>query len=317
MCKEKSKIKDFDVSTKTDLSIVIVSYNVKNLLKECLESIYRTTKQIQFEVYIVDNHSSDGTIQMIQRDFPTVKLIRNKENIGFAKANNLAFRKSKGKYLLMLNPDTRILQNSFQKMINAFEKDTRIGVVGCKMLNPDGTLQPSCYDFPTLREIFGMYFIGSRIFGGLKKFDYNKMQEVDFVRGAFLTLNRKCLEEVGLLDENIFMFGEETDLCYRIKQSGWKVMYMPDTVIIHHKGKSTEQISDNMYLQRIRSLIYYFQKHYGKTRTLFLRVIILLGMGSRLVLRRILEIKNKRSGRRTISRSVQLDVLKLTLGLNK
>ena len=309
----------FNEDTFLDLSIVIVSYNVRGLLKECLESIYRTTKYIQFEVYVVDNNSSDGTIQMIEREFPQVKLIANKDNIGFAKANNLAFQKSRGKYILMLNPDTVILQNSLYKIVNYFEQQPNIGAIGCKMLNSDRTLQPSCYNFPTLLEIFGMYFIGSRIFSGLKKFDYDKVQEVDFVRGAFLALNKQCLEEIGLLDEKLFMFGEETDLCYRMKQRGWKVIYIPDTVIIHHRGKSTEQISDNMYSQRIRSIIYYFQKNRGKISTFLLRAIIFFGVGLRLLLRGVLEIRNRILGKKkkTISKDVQLEVLRLALGLNK
>jgi len=309
----------FNEDTFLDLSIVIVSYNVRGLLKECLESIYRTTKYIQFEVYVVDNNSSDGTIQMIEREFPQVKLIANKDNIGFAKANNLAFQKSRGKYILMLNPDTVILQNSLYKIVNYFEQQPNIGAIGCKMLNSDRTLQPSCYNFPTLLEIFGMYFIGSRIFSGLKKFDYDKVQEVDFVRGAFLALNKQCLEEIGLLDEKLFMFGEETDLCYRMKQRGWKVIYIPDTVIIHHRGKSTEQISDNMYSQRIRSIIYYFQKNRGKISTFLLRAIIFFGVGLRLLLRGVLEIRNRILGKKkkTISKDVQLEVLRLALGLTK
>lgn len=308
----------FKEEAKLDLSIVLVSYNVKDYLKGCLESIYETTKDIMFEVFVVDNNSSDGTVKMIKAEFPDVMLIANKENIGFVKANNLAFsRTSRSKYILMLNPDTVILHNSFHKLVNYFEQHPRVGAIGCKMLNSDQTLQPSCYNFPSLREIFGMYFVGSRIFPPLKKMDYNKTQEVDFVRGAFLMLNRQCLEEIGLLDEKLFMFGEETDLCYRMKQQGWKVMYIPNTVIIHHRGKSIEQISDNMYSQRIRSLIYYFQKNYGKLNALLLRIIIFFGVGLRLLLGNFIEIRNRILGKKTISKDAQLEVLKLTLGLIK
>lgn len=307
----------FNKDAVLDLSIVIVSFDVRQFLKHCLESLYKTTNGINYEIIVVDNNSQDGTVQMIETEFPDVDLIASKENIGFVKANNIAFRKSRGKYILMLNPDTVILRNSFRKMIDYFEQQPKIGAVGCKMLNSDHTLQPSCYHFPSLREIFGMYFIGSQIFSALKKMDYDKAQKVDFIRGAFLALNRQCLEEIGLLDENLFMFGEETDLCYRMKKRGWQVMYLPDTVIIHHRGKSIEQVSDKMYAQRIRSLIYYFRKNYGKLSTLLLRAIIFFGMGLRLLLRGFIEIRNRILGKKTISKEVQLEVLKLAIGLTK
>lgn len=307
----------FKTAPALDLSIVIVSFNVKDFLKACLNSLYHSIVDIEFEVFVVDNNSQDATAQMIERDFPQVKLIQNHENIGFVKANNRAFERSQGRYILMLNPDTVILENYLHVTVRYFDQEPNVGAIGCKMLNPDHSLQASCYNFPSLREIFGMYFVGSQKFSGLKKMDYNKTQEVDFVRGAFLALNRRCLEEIGLLDERLFMFGEETDLCYRMKLRGWKVLYMPDTVIIHHKGKSTEQITDNMYSQRIQSLIYYFQKHRSKLSTFMLRVIIFLGVGSRLLLRALINIRNKYSGEKTISKDTQFEALRLALGLNK
>jgi len=309
-----------EVSSKNailDLSVVIVSFNVRKFLEECLHSLYKTTKDIQFEVFVVDNQSKDGTVQMLKTEFPNVNLIVNQENLGFVKANNIAFKKSRGKYILMLNPDTVIVQNSFGQIIDYFEQNTKIGAIGCKMLNSDRTLQPSCYNFPSLREIFGLYFLGNRIFNSLKKINYDKTQVVDFVRGAFMAINRQCLEEIGLLDEKFFMFAEESDLCYRMKKNGWKVVYMPDIEIIHHRGKSTEQVSDKMYLQRIRSLIYFFQKNYGKSNMLLLRVIIFFGVGLRLLLRKLIEMRNKILHRKTISKETQIEVLKLTLGLTK
>jgi len=300
-----------------DLSVVIVSFNVRKFLEECLHSLYKTIKDIQFEVFVVDNQSKDGTVQMLKTEFPNVNLIVNQENVGFVKANNIAFKKSTGKYILMLNPDTVIVQNSFRKTIDYFEQHPKIGAIGCKMLNSDRTLQPSCYNFPSLREIFGLYFLGNRIFNSLKKINYDKTQVVDFVRGAFMAINRQCLEEIGLLDENFFMFAEESDLCYRMKKTGWKVVYMPDIEIIHHRGKSTEQVSDKMYLQRIRSLIYFFQKNYGKSNMLLLRIIIFFGVGLRLLLRKLIEMRNNILHRETISKETQIEALKLTLGLTK
>ena len=185
------------------------------------------------------------------------------------------------------------------------------------MLNTAKTIQPSCYNFPSLREIFGIYFFGNKMFSGLKNINHYKIQEIDFVRGAFLFLNKKCLEKIGLLDENFFMFGEETDLCFRMNKRGWKVIYYPETVIIHHRGKSIVQVFEKSNLQRIRSLIYYFQKNYGKFSAFIVRLIVFSGVGLRLLLRKIILDKNRVAHRRTISKKTQFEILKLTLGLTK
>jgi len=297
-----------------DLSIVIVNYKVKVLLKECLTSILESTQNLNYEIIVVDNGSNDGSVEIIKRDFPEVVLLDVTENIGFVKGNNRAFKISRGHCILMLNPDTRIVHNRLHDMLRHFERRPDIGVIGCKMLYPDNTLQQSCYDFPSLREIFGMYFLGSTVLTGLRKMDYDREQEVDFVRGAFLAVRRSCLEKIGLLDEQIFMFGEETDLCCRVKENGWKVIYSPETVIVHHKSKSIEQMSDNMYVQRIRSLLYYFSKHYGFMRTLCLRLIIVTGIGLRFLFRKARLLSPGKTGTRSLSTPAQVEVMKLALG---
>jgi GT2 family glycosyltransferase len=307
----------FDAEPSKDLSIIIVSYNVKPLLKDCLNSIVDSTRGIDYEVIVIDNNSHDGSIDLVKNEFPGVIRIAEQKNLGFVKANNVAFRQSKGKYILMLNPDTVVVENAFGKMIDYFESNPNVGALGCKMLFPDKTLQPSCYNFPTLREIFGMYFVGGNHFSGLKNIDYDKCQEVDFVRGAFLALRRRCLEKIGMLDENIFMFAEETDLCYRMIKNGYSVMYWPEMVIIHHKSKSVEQFSDKMYVQRIRSLIYFFNKNYGIFRTLLLRVIIFTGVGLRLLFRKYFVNKSRQPEVCNRSNKSLFEVLKLSMGLNQ
>ncbi|MBC8490739.1 MAG: glycosyltransferase family 2 protein [Bacteroidetes bacterium] len=308
-------MKPFALQSDLDLSIVIVSYNVRDFLKDCLESIYQKITDITFEVFVVDNHSSDNTKKMVKQDFPQVILIENKENMGFARANNIAFHQSRGRYILMLNPDTKILGGNFQGFLNNFKHKLDVGAIGCKMLNTDETLQPSCYNFSSLREIFGLYFLGSRWFSGLKKMDYDICQDVDFARGAFLALNRKCLEQIGFLDEEFFMFGEETDLCYRMKKTDWRTLYDPNIVIIHHKGKSAEKVPSHMMLQRVKSLIYFFSKHYGPFRVFFLRFIITIGVGLRFILRPFLEKRQKRLGKKMTSVKEQKDILKLVVGI--
>lgn len=297
-----------------NLSIIIVSFNVKNYLRDCLKSIFATTNGITFEVFVVDNNSSDGSAEMVQAEFPDVHLLKNNKNVGFVRANNMAISKSKGRVVLLLNPDTEIIRNSLDKLIHDLETEPGIGAVGCKMLNTDLTLQPSCYHFPSLKEIFGLYFLGSRVFSPFKKMSYERKREVDFVRGAFMAMKRDCLEEIGLLDENFFMFGEETDLCLRMKQAGWKVLYSPETVILHHRGKSSEQQKDEQYTQRIRSLLYFFKKHYGKFQWITLRSIIFTGIGLRILFRKIIELRNRLTGKKTISTQTQIEILRMTLG---
>ena len=304
-----TQMSELKANAPLDLSIVIVSYNVWSLLEECLHSIYRTTKKISFEVIVADNHSTDGSPAMIRRNFPEVILIECKENVGFARANNMGFRVCRGKCILMLNPDTVVLRSSLGETIDLLEDEPRLGGTGCKLLNPDQSVQPSCYRFPNLREISGIFFTGGRIFGGVQKYNYESEHEVDFVRGAFLALNRKCLAEIGLLDENFFLFGEEADLCYRMKESGWKVLYRPDSVVIHHKGKSTEQVSDKMYEHRMRSLLYFFRKHYGRGRTTALRILILLGIGLRLALGPVIKSR--------VSQNARWNIIKMALGLEE
>ncbi|MCG8604469.1 glycosyltransferase family 2 protein [bacterium] len=290
-----------------------MNYNVRALLAECLTSIESSMSHIDYEIIVVDNDSQDGSADLVKAHFPKVRLIANSSNVGFTKGNNQAFNISRGRYLLMLNPDTRIVRNALPELIDYLDRQSKVGVVGCKMLNSDSTLQPSCYNFPSLKEIFGMYFFGSSYFGGLVRMDYSKEREVDFVRGAFLAVRRTCLKKVGFLDENIFMFGEETDLCYRIKQNGWKVVYYPKTVIIHHRGKSTGQLPDNMYVQRIRSLLYYFGKNYGIYKTVLLRFIIITGVALRMLLTKLPIIKYGRNRDKMLSISTQKLVIRAAI----
>lgn len=255
-----------------DLSIIIINWNVKDLLQKCLESIYRETKDISFEVFVIDNASSDGSAEMVIENFPEVKLIVNTENKGFAKANNQGIKESSGKYILLLNPDTEIISNVFLKMIEVFKEDEKLGILGPKLLNSDKSLQSSIRRFPTL---FSQTLILLKIHHFLpnlktfkkyfaRDFDYSREQSVDQVMGACFMIRKKMLEQIGVLDEKFYIWFEEVDYCKRAKKAGWNVAYTPNAEVIHYGGQSFQQ-KLSLEKQKIfnKSLRYYFRKHYG------------------------------------------------------
>ncbi len=232
-----------------DLSIIIVSWNTKDLLQKCLHSIYLHQADLSLEVYVVDNNSSDQTVEMIRNDFPQVKLISNNLNFGFAKANNQAAKVAKGDYILLLNPDTEISPNSLSKAINYLKTHPNCGVLGAKLLNYDKTIQPSVRNFPTIWPIFLMLIKAPKFFKHLNSIDhylkidldYTKIQSVDQVMGAFMMMSREKFKQIGYLDERFFIWFEEVDLCYRFKKSGQVVIYNPEIEIIHYGGQSFAQ----------------------------------------------------------------------------
>ncbi len=233
-----------------DLSIVIVNYNVRPFLENSLVSIGKAIRDLPAEVFVVDNASDDGSVEMVRERFPEVRLIVNKTNRGFAAGNNTAIPQCRGTYVLLLNPDTLVQEDTFRVMIRFLEEHPDVGLAGCKILNPDGTLQLACRrSFPTptvaLARILGLsaLFPDSRLFGkyNLTYLDPNESYEVDAVSGSFMCFRRELVDQIGLLDEQFFMYGEDLDWCYRIKQAGRKISYCPETQIIHYKGESARR----------------------------------------------------------------------------
>ena len=235
-----------------DLSIIIVNYNVKQFLLNLVESIYKAVKSISFEIIVVDNASEDGSIETLQKKYPEVHLIANKINLGFGSANNQAMQIAKGRYLLLLNPDTIVNEDTFSKMISFFENNNEVGIAGCKVLNPDGTLQLACRrSFPgpwtSFTKVIGLsnLFPRTKLFAryNLTYLDENKSYEVDAVSGAFMMIRKEVYERIGGFDQQFFMYGEDLDICYRAQKAGYKVFYVHSTEIIHYKGESTKRSS--------------------------------------------------------------------------
>ncbi len=233
-----------------ELSIIIVNYNVKEFLQNLLHSIDKASVNITKEVIVVDNASDDGSVDLIKNKFPSVNLIENESNVGFGKANNQALKLAQGKFILLINPDAVVSEDTFDKMIKFFNETPEAGMAGCKILNADGSLQLACRrSFPgpwtSFTKVTGLsnLFPKSKLFAryNLTYLDENQTYEVDAISGSFMMMRSEVYKNVGGFDEQFFMYGEDLDLCYRIQQAGHKVYYVHSTQIIHYKGESTKR----------------------------------------------------------------------------
>lgn len=264
---------------KYDLSVVIVNYNVVFFLEQCLNSVFAASKNLNVQIFVVDNNSVDGSINMLKENFSSVVLIENKENVGFSKANNQAINRANSPYVLLLNPDTVIEEDTFDKCIDFMNSNTDCGGLGLRMLDGKGNFLPeSKRGFPSpsvaFYKIFGLSYLfpksqkfGRYHLGFLSEFEVN---EVDVLSGAFMLLRTVTLEKVGLLDEQFFMYGEDIDLSYRIKLGGYKNYYFPETKIIHYKGESTKKSSVNYVFVFYNAMILFAKKHFSnKNANLF------------------------------------------------
>lgn len=252
-----------------DVSIIIVNWNTKDTLRDCLTSIYKQTQDNQFEVIVIDNASSDGSAEMVRTKFPRVILLENSENRGFAAANNQGMAIARGRYVLLLNSDTLVLNQTIAETVSFADAHPETAVIGCRVLNPDKALQPTCFMFPSILNMFlsssYLYklFPGSKFFGRERMiwWDRSDAREVDVVTGCFMLVRPQAIEQVGMMDEQFFMYGEETDWCYRFKKAGWKVLFTPDAEIIHLGGQSSKKIATEMSLQLRGSILQFINKH--------------------------------------------------------
>ncbi len=252
------------------LSVIIVSYNVKDYLWQCLTSLRKALRDIDAEVIVFDNHSHDGTVKRLQPQFPDVKFISSNHNLGFAKANNHAIRQSKGKYVLLLNPDTIVTENSILRAIAFMEANPQAGGAGVRMTNPDGTdakesrrgtptpltalfkFTGLCSRFPTGKHT-GRYYMGW--------LPWDKEAKIETISGAFFLLRHTALQQIGLLDESFFMYGEDVDLSYRLLEGGWENWYLP-LRILHYKGESTQKSSFRYVHVFYKAMLIFCEKHY-------------------------------------------------------
>lgn len=266
-----------------DLSVIIVNYNVRHFLEQCLISARKAAAGRSIEIIVVDNHSLDGSVEMLKERFSDIRLIESKTNLGFSKGNNLGIREAKGKFVLLLNPDTLVEEDTFDKVISFMNQHPEAGGLGVKMIDGKGRFLPeSKRGLPTplvaFYKMFGLarLFPRSKVFGKyhLGFLDNNKTHEVDILSGAFMMLRKEVLDKIGLLDETFFMYGEDIDLSYRITQAGYKNYYYPETQIIHYKGESTKKTSINYVFIFYKAMVIFAQKHFSRNNAMIFGMLI-------------------------------------------
>lgn len=259
-------------SNQIDVSIIVVAWNFKKLVYDCLKSVFDQTEGIRFEIIYVNNGSEDGSVEMVKNEFPEVRIIENDDNKGFTKANNQAIEIAKGRYVLLLNSDTIVLDNAIAKSVIFADAHLDTAVVGCKVLNHDRTLQRSCFMCPSTLNLFlaatYLYkiFPRSQFFGRdrMTWWDFNDVREVEAVSGCFSLVRRTAIEQVGVMNELYFFYGDDTDWCYRFKKAGWKVMFTPIAHIIHYGGQSTSQMAQKFRWQLQGSKLIFMRLHRGR-----------------------------------------------------
>jgi N-acetylglucosaminyl-diphospho-decaprenol L-rhamnosyltransferase len=267
-----------------DLSIIIVSWNTSGLLHECLNSIYDTNSHFSFEVIVVDNGSGDDSVSMVEECFPSVILLKNGKNLGFACANNQGLDIGLGRYFLLLNSDTIVLPGAIDALVEAANQHLDVGVLGPKLLNMNGTLQKSWSSFPSfLSELVGRNF---RIRRPVP--DVPNMYDVDWIMGACMLVRADTIQDVGKMDEDYFFYSEETDWCFRIKKKNWKVWYLASAEIYHRGGGSTDRGSTAQLVRLYQGKLLYFQKNHGSLVTTLLRLGLALSNGLGILRRLIL-----------------------------
>ena len=268
------------------ISVIIVNYNVKDFLEQALLSLRRALRDIPSQVIVVDNASADGSVPMLKKRFPEVELIESERNLGFSRANNLGIEKARGDFIVLLNPDTVVQEDTFTQLLSFFDQHPEASAATCKILNPDGTFSVDCrHSIPTPATAFwkmigfSRLFPKSKIFGryNLTFLDENQTYQVEAISGSFMMMRRETVQKDGKLDEDFFMYCEDIDYCHRINQAGGKIFYVPDSQIIHYKGESTKKNNLDYVITFNRSLYLFYKKHYQQKYVYPFKWLILLG----------------------------------------
>jgi len=274
------------------LSIILVNYNGGARLQQTLGSLFATTEGLAMEVFLVDNGSTDGSLEAARREFPDVQVIENGANLGFAAANNCALRLARGQYLLLLNPDVELQPGAVQTALDYMAAHPDVGILGPRVLLPDGRLDKPCRRSFKTPAIYFYKTVGlSALFPKSPRFNRyymgylpeDQLAEVDAVIGAFLMIRRECVEQIGLLDERFFIYCEDEDWCFRAKRAGWKVVYNPQAVVIHYKGSSTRKRRLRMVIEWHRAIFQFHRKNMAANYSLVVNGMVYLGMGLRLL----------------------------------
>lgn len=274
-----------------DLSVIIVNWNTKKLLEDCLSSTYKFTKDISFEVIVVDNASKDDSPQMVAKKFPEVKVIKNKQNLGFTKANNQGIKAAKGEYIMLLNSDAYLIENSFKKLIDFAKSQKSNVIVAPLLLNEDQTIQQSLGFFPNLPQIFyWMSFIDDLPFGQFFKpyhvdhdSFYRRQREVDWATGAAILIPREAIKKAGGLNEQIFMYGEDVEWCFRLKKEGFKIILFPHAKIVHIGRGSSQKIPTKAFIGEYEGVKFFYHQYRGFIALQIARLFLKIGALLRII----------------------------------
>jgi GT2 family glycosyltransferase len=266
-----------------DISVVIVAWNAKHYLELCLESLEKAPPRRSMETLVIDNASSDGTVEMVETRFPWVKLIKSSENLGFSKGNNVAIRQAQGRYVALVNPDVIVFPGCLDALADFLDQNPKVGNVGPRVFEPDMSQQSTCRRFPTLWNNFcsatglATKFKNSRFFAGehMYYFPHDRILKVDVLVGCFSFIRRETLDAVGLLDERMFMYGDDVDWCRRCWRAGWEVVFFPGARAIHDRGKTTAPYPVRFALAQQRSVLYYWSKYHGIFDRMGIRSILM------------------------------------------
>jgi GT2 family glycosyltransferase len=274
-----------------DVTVSIVNWNTREELADCLKSIVEQRESVDLEVFVVDNASSDGSAEMVTSEFGDgVKLIANSENRGFGAAHNQAIKQCSGQYVLVLNPDCRILQpDLLRKMVDYMDAHSDIGMMGPRIVNPDGSLQFSARRFPPMfaglfrHTVLGKLFPNNRFVKGylMTDVDHSQIMDVDWLSGSALMVRQETFEEIGLFDERFFMYCEDVDWCKRAKDAGWRVVYYPEVELSHRIGAASDKNPIAMIKQHHRSMFLYFVKHNSRSPKILLTPLVLMALWAR------------------------------------
>lgn len=276
-----------------DVSIILVNYKTPELSLGAIEAVHRSLSEYRYEIILVDNYSCDGLIERATVEYPHISLILNNENMGFAKANNQGMQIASGRYILLLNSDTVIQPDTLETMISFMDAHSNVGASGCKVVLPNGELDKACRrGFPTPSASFYYAFGFSKLFPNVPRFnqyqlgylDPDESYPVDCLVGAFMMVRREVINQVGGLDEEFFMYGEDIDWCYRIKQAGWEIYYYPKTSITHYKGASSRRKPFKIVYEFHRAMWLFHRKHYKKKYLPLVNGLVYLGIGIKLLM---------------------------------
>lgn len=273
------------------ISFIIVNWNTKDILSKCLKSIYDNKPSYSMEIILVDNASTDGSADLVRATFPEVIIIQNDSNLGFAKANNIGIRKSKGRYVCLINSDVLILENCMNLMIEFIDKNPTVGILSPKLLQPDFSLNSNCRKFPTLwnnlTAALGLHILFSKssFFSTVEMsyFNHDEIRDIEVIAGSFWLVRRKAIDQVGLLDEDFFIYAEDMDWCRRFWSAGWRVVFFPQANAIHYHGSSSSKMPIKLQIQQYRAGLHYWKKYHGRLEIFFIRVIWLFTVTRRLI----------------------------------